>query len=232
MIFRKKRKSFLPSDTFLISYPRSGNTWLRFMLTQLHPDESLQPTVRDIHRVIPNLDQDPDLSVVPRPRVLKSHCYFDRRMRRVIYLVRDGRDSMASYYRFSRKEFGYSGTFLEFLEQPQFSLFWHEHVSGWLDNAGKISLLPVRYERLQEDCVGELQRVLDFLGWEVRADKVRQTVEESSIGKLKAREKQGEFLAHVGEGRIGGWSSEFGPQETKFFLGQAEGALNRMGYLS
>jgi len=31
--------SFYPDDLFLVSYPKSGNTWCRFMLAQImHPD--------------------------------------------------------------------------------------------------------------------------------------------------------------------------------------------------
>src|SRR3981189_2900810 len=93
-----------PDDTFIVSYPRSGNTWTRFLVANLvHPEQSV--TFVNIERLIPDCEAMSSRYVkrVPRPRIIKSHEYFDPRYKKVIYIVRDPRDVALSYYDFSRK---------------------------------------------------------------------------------------------------------------------------------
>src|SRR5690349_8047723 len=77
-------------DRFLVSYPRSGNTWTRFLTANLlFPDREV--SFLNIDHLIPdvlNVDRR-TLAGIPRPRLIKSHEYFDPRYRRVIYIVRD-----------------------------------------------------------------------------------------------------------------------------------------------
>ena len=50
--------------------------------------------------IIPDIykNTEKDLKVIKRPRVLKSHEYYDPRQKKLIYLVRDPRDVVISYY--------------------------------------------------------------------------------------------------------------------------------------
>src|SRR5271163_2666342 len=93
-----------PDDIFLVSYPKSGNTWTRFLLGNLmHTDcritfSNVEQKVPDIYGASKNT-----LKKSPRPRLLKSHECFDPRYRRVIYVVRDPRDVAVSAYHYDRK---------------------------------------------------------------------------------------------------------------------------------
>src|SRR3954467_11202482 len=93
-----------PDDIMIVSYPRSGNTWTRFLIANLvHPNEAV--TFENIERLIPDTSaiSNRALKKVPRPRLIKSHEYFDHRYPKVIYIVRDPRDVALSYYDFPRK---------------------------------------------------------------------------------------------------------------------------------
>lgn len=95
----------LPDDTFIVSYPRSGNTWTRFLVANLiRPDQPI--TFANIEQVIPDIHAQSKkyLKTIPRPRVLKSHEYFDPRYKKVLYIVRDPRDVALSSYHFHRKQ--------------------------------------------------------------------------------------------------------------------------------
>src|SRR5271167_2889397 len=77
-----------PDDVFLVSFPKSGNTWTRFLVGNLiFPDRPV--TFANIHISVP----DPlgtstrDLDRMPRPRIIKSHECFDPRYPRVVYIV-------------------------------------------------------------------------------------------------------------------------------------------------
>src|SRR5437868_14217489 len=89
----------LPDDIFLVSYPRSGNTWTRFLIGNLiHQDEPV--TFANIESRIPEIYFNPDhrMRRLPRPRILKSHECFQPHYRQIIYIVRDPRDVAVSFY--------------------------------------------------------------------------------------------------------------------------------------
>src|SRR6476660_7215926 len=81
------RFTVYPDDTFLVSYPRSGNTWVRFLLANLrYPNQSVG--FANINRLLadPAVSTSRFLEKLPRPRILKSHEPFDVRFRKVVYL--------------------------------------------------------------------------------------------------------------------------------------------------
>ena len=93
-----------PDDTFVVSYPRSGNTWTRFLIANLvYPEKNVGFT--NIEKLIPDTSSQSNraLKSTPRPRIIKTHEYFDHRYRKVIYIVRDPRDVALSDYDFQRK---------------------------------------------------------------------------------------------------------------------------------
>ena len=93
-----------PDDIFIVSYPRSGNTWTRFLIGNLvYQDESI--TFANVESRIPEIYLFPDrvLRAIDRPRILKSHESFDPRYQRIIYVVRDPRDVAVSCYHYAIK---------------------------------------------------------------------------------------------------------------------------------
>src|SRR5467141_4482966 len=77
-----------PDDTFVVSYPRSGNTWTRFLIANLlHPNQNVSFT--NIEKLIPDTASQSNraLKATPRPRIIKTHQYFDHRYGKIIYIV-------------------------------------------------------------------------------------------------------------------------------------------------
>ena len=63
-----------PDDTFVVSYPRSGNTWTRFLIANLvYPEKNVGFT--NIEKLIPDTSSQSNrtLKSTPRPRIIKSH---------------------------------------------------------------------------------------------------------------------------------------------------------------
>ena len=76
----------------------------------------------------------------------KSHNLPDPDYRKVIYIVRDGRDVLVSYHHF-QESMGSDRSSYESLLSGQGLPFgrWHEHVNVWVSNPFNIELLFVRY---------------------------------------------------------------------------------------
>ncbi len=189
----------LPDDVFLVSFPKSGNTWARFLIANL-----LRPERAADFATISTLVPDPfgtnkrDFERASRPRVIKSHECFDPRYPRVIYIVRDPRDVAISQYHYHRKcrkiEDDYPlekfvGRFLAGQTCPHGS--WGEHVITWLTTRrGDSRFLLIRYEDLIADGAGELGKIASFLGITASPQLLAQAVERSSADKMRKLEKE------------------------------------------
>lgn len=130
-----------PDDTFIVSYPKSGNTWTRFLVANLlHPSEAV--TFDNIEYIIPDMHAQSKrfFRKLPRPRFIKSHEYFDPRYPRVIYIVRDPRDVLISSYHFHRKQrqipdgYPIEQYVMRFLDGDVWSVYasWSQNVTSWL----------------------------------------------------------------------------------------------------
>jgi len=218
----------LPDDIFLVSFPKSGNTWTRFLLANLrYPEEPA--TFANIDRLVP----DPtgtnkrDFDRMPRPRIIKSHECFDPRYRRVIYIVRDPRDVVVSQYHYHRKLRKiadaapietFVARFLAGETCPHGS--WGQNVTTWLATSeGNPRFLLLRYEDMVADTARELTKVVAFLNLSVSPEQIAQAVERSSADRMRKLEQtqtdlQGltrgsrKDLSFVRAAGSGGWRSD------------------------
>src|SRR5438094_715268 len=219
-----------PDDTFLVSYPRSGNTWIRFLIANLlHPESEIG--FANIESLIPDTAalSSRTLKRVPRPRFLKSHQYFDPRYPKVLYVVRDPRDVALSYYQFHRK-YGFirddhpiEQFVANFVRGRLISSdwgSWAENVASWFYTRGqKAGFLLIRYEDLKRNTERELTQVARFLGVEPRPELLTRAIEQSSAQRMRELEQrqQHEWIAtkehrkdipFVGQASAGIWEQE------------------------
>ena len=189
-----------PDDTFIVSYPRSGNTWTRFLVANLlHPNEPV--TFANIERLVPDSEAQSSryLKAIPRPRMIKSHQYFEHRFKKVSYVVRDPRDVALSYYDFQRKyrqipdSFPLSQYVLDFVGGRLTSAnwgTWGENVGSWISTRqGQSGFLFLRYEDLVAEPTRELARMASFLGIEPAAPLLAHAIEQSSADRMRGLER-------------------------------------------
>jgi hypothetical protein len=240
-------------DVFLIAYPKSGNTWTRFLLGNLlHPDKEV--TFLNIPELIPHIDVKPRsfFEKLARPRVINCHEPFDPRFKRVVYVVRDPRDVAVSLYHYQRKrgriDDNYpmeqfvprfmAGSFAEPLRLGS----WGDNVTSWLAlREHSAGFLLCRYEDLRANTVQELSRIASFLNSDASPELLTAAVERSSVKRMQSLEKaQGDAwgqtkgmrkdIPFVRSGLVGGWKSAL-PQSCVTQIESAWGpAMERLGY--
>jgi len=217
-----------PDDVFILSFPKSGNTWTRFLIANLmYPDTPAD--FSNINRLTPDPEASSkrELARMPRPRIIKSHQYFDPRYKRVIYVVRDPRDVALSQFHFYRKrgllEDGYpperfAPRFVAGETTPYGS--WGENVAGWLaTRQNRPGFLLLRYEDMLEDAARELNKVASFLEIPPDAERIANAVRRSTADEMRKLEKS--------QARL--WSSTKGTRQDVPFVRAAKSGGWRTG---
>ena len=238
-----------PDDTFITSYPRSGNTWTRFLIANLmHPGHPV--TFANIETIIPDATalSSRELKRVPRPRLIKTHEYFEPRYRKVIYLVRDPRDVVLSLYNFRRKYRSVDDSYpieqyvAERFLSGDLDVSWGEHVGSWLGTRmNHPGFLLVRYEDLLQDPLRELCRLASFLGIAASTETLTQAIQRSSANRLRQLEKveheawvttkgKRADVPFIAEAVAGAWKQNL-PEPSVALIESAWGHLmNSLGY--
>ena len=126
------------ADAFLVSYPRSGRTWLRYLLSCYFAESAgpgFEPDLTTTFCVLPNFDRDPargvdvfigrgakaDLPLVPVSHMpYRPQLFLDRP---VLFMVRDPRDVIVSaYFHATRHKKSFSGDMGAFLSEEHYGL--------------------------------------------------------------------------------------------------------------
>jgi len=226
----------LPGDVFIVSYPKSGNTWTRFLVGNLiYQDEPV--TFANVESLLPSLYVHSDQKLRKLPRILKSHDCFDPRYKTVIYIVRDPRDVLVSAYHYALKlgiipeNWGIEkivpslldGTFDSgMLVNPRWGS-WYDNVASWLALKDNRRFLLLRYEDMLEAPERELVKVANFLGLTVTPERLARAIRLSSADHMRGLEKLQAAkwsltkntrpdMAFVRKASAGTWRSELPPQ--------------------
>jgi hypothetical protein len=171
----------------VISYPKSGRTWLRVMLDEL----GIRP---DFHHGGSSESQGlrtQDLVAGPRE-------WWDRP---VLFLMRDPRDTTVSaYFQATRRSRVYAGDFAAFLRDPRFGLekavVFH---LVWLRAADRFpAFLPLQYEAFRRDPSPNLAKAAVCLGGEASPARIAAAVETGSFERMRSLEQTREGAARYG----------------------------------
>jgi hypothetical protein len=155
----------------------------------------------NIEKLIPDTSSQSNraLKATPRPRIIKTHQYFDHRYPRLIYIVRDPRDVALSYYDFQRKymqipdDYPLDRYVDDFVAGRLISAdwgSWKENVASWIYTRGKRdSLLLLRYEDIMSDTAKELGRIAAFFNIPPDPERIQLAIERSSADRMRQLEK-------------------------------------------
>lgn len=189
----------LAGDVILTSYPKSGNTWSRFLIANLVSTKKVN--FADIENAIPDIYQHDNLFLlsIKQPRILKSHECFCPSYKKVIYIVRNPMDVAVSYY-FHLIKFRQINenmpldSFVDSFVAGELDRYgsWGENVGSWLGakSISDNSFMLVRYEDLSSQPMIEMKKISTFLGYKKTNEDLRLAIDRSSLKNMKAMEKE------------------------------------------
>lgn len=231
-----------PADTFIVSYPKSGNTWLRFIVAYLRNANNNKITLQDLEKMAPDVYTSKEIiDSLQSPRFIKSHHPLYKYYPRMIYIYRDYRDVLVSYYRYKTALNEYAGSFSDFMRSDEVQQpfgNWREHVSAALERAehDKVNTLLLSYEGLSNNFEKEITRIASFIGVKADIDRIKDL---TGFETLKATENEtgSWFKALSGqnffnEGSIGSWKNFFSNKDITYLQSnkQLDALLSRLNY--
>jgi hypothetical protein len=244
-------------DVFIVSYPRSGNTWTRFLIGNLlYQNDPI--TFSNIESRIPEIyfNSDHMMRKLPRPRILKSHECFQPRYKRIIYIVRDPRDVCVSNYHHNVKANNIPETYPMDEFVPRFlRAEFDAQFGSWADNAGSWlamrenydGFLLLRYEDMKKDSAVELGKVANFLhrfsfrNIEATPERLAKAITLSTPERMRELEKQEakdwaltkitrQDKPFVRTATAGGWKNILSKESVRILESELGGLMKRLGY--
>jgi hypothetical protein len=193
---------------WIVSYPKSGNTWVRFLICNLV--FGLQESAAALNTLAPDIHELGELPGPPAtPAFFKTHFPFTaalpwtRYTAGAVYVVCDPADVMLSNFHYSQRRDGaadteearraYIDAYLATRGDPRWRDLgmgtWDEHVRSWLQTPHDFPVLPLRYEDLLSDCGQAARRLCAFLGLNRTPEEIERAVEGASFRRMREIEE-------------------------------------------
>lgn len=189
-----------PDDLFIVTYPRSGTTWMQMLCHQLRTGGDLG--FRHIGEVSPFFEQlrEPSelaiLESLPSPRSIKTHYPLDMLpASKCVYIARNVREVIGSCFHHARLLHRYRGTWEEFADEfftdgyglPEWGT-WFDHVRLALERRGDPNLLFLTFDEMRLDLDNVARRVAAFWGISVSADRWGVILERCTREAMRAKQ--------------------------------------------
>jgi len=245
-LLRKTRSEFgrsVESDIYVLSYPKSGRTWLRALIGKylslkynISENRILSTEIMTNKSGLPRVSFTHDGSALNDKRKYKNLSRDKQKYtnKKVVLMGRDIKDTLVSaYFQATKRINVFEGTIFDFISTEQFGILKIlTFYDIWLQNRRvPKSFLFIRYEDLHHDPKGTLRKVLSFIG-EVSAEEnlLDQSIEYCSFNNLKKLETHNSFKKgilkpsnaadpesfKVRKGKVGGYMEYLSEEDVEF----------------
>ncbi|XP_048870024.1 sulfotransferase 1C1-like isoform X3 [Brienomyrus brachyistius] len=240
-----------PSDLLISTYPKAGTTWTQEIVDLLLHNGDAEACRRAIVAVrIPFLEitSPPPipsgldlLNTMNPPRVIKTHLPiqlvpegFWKNKCKVIYVARNAKDNMVSYYHFDRMNHTqpdpgpWDGYIHKFMKGKLAWGSWYDHVKGYWEEREKRNILYLFYEDMKENPRREVERIMKYLDLSLSDDVIKRVVELTSFKVMKDNPMANytfitkpifdhSISPFMRKGEVGDWANHFSPDQLQLF---------------
>jgi aryl sulfotransferase len=209
--------AFRNDDVIVATYAKSGTTWTQQIIGQLLFDGEEGIPIHDISPWVDLRIMPPDtmqkLEAQQHRRVIKTHLPLDALTfspkAKYIYVARDGRDVVWSFYNhhananqlwydalndtpgrvgppIERPDPDIRRYFRRWLEEDGYPLwsYW-ENIRSWWEARQTPNIMLVHFNDLKADLEGEMRRIADFLGCDIDEQRWPTIVDHCSFAYMK-----------------------------------------------
>lgn len=231
-----------PDDLLIATYPKAGTTWTEEIVDLIQNKGDAEKSKRApthiripfIELIIPGMESGLEqANAMLSPRTLKTHLPIDlvppsflEKNCKIIYVARNPKDSMVSYYHFQRMNKGLPdpGTWEEYFESFLAGKVcwgsWYDHVKGWWEAKDQYRILYLLYEDMKKNPKHEIQKLAEFIGNNLDDEVLDKIVYHTSFDVMKLNPMANyssvptEFMDHsispfMRKGTVGDWKNYF-----------------------
>lgn len=229
-------------DILIATFPKAGTTWTQEIVDLIMLNGDVERSMRAPCFVkVPFIDLNPKpmlsgvdaANAMKSPRLLKTHLpiqlvppsFWEKNVK-VIYVARNAKDCMVSYFHFQRMNKGlpdpgtWNEYFSTFLAENVAWGSWFDHVIGWWKVKDKHQILYVFYEDMIEDPRREIRKISTFLGKELTEEVVDAIQHHTSFDAMKDNPMTNcsvlpssvfdqSISPFIRKGKVGDWKNHF-----------------------
>jgi Sulfotransferase domain len=193
---------------WIASYPKSGNTWVRFLACNLlhgrqESASALNLLVPDVHELGAHLVNSTYAGLVKTHFAFSSRIPLADRTAAAIYVVREPADVLLSNYHYARRSAGgadggmpfdeYVNAFIQSRGDPRWIELgmgsWEENVRSWLEPRHPFPVLRFRYEDMVANPAGGCLALARLIRPNSSDADIRAAVSNSSFERMREVEE-------------------------------------------
>lgn len=234
-----KDLELFPDDTWVVSFPKSGTTWIQQIVRLIHARG--EDDGGKISDVVPCLEaascfgSDVSISSLQRPRAFKSHFPYhhmpcglpSETPCKYIFVARNPKDVAVSFFHhylsFKYVENLCWDDFVSWFLSGKVSYGdYFEHVLSWWEHRNDKNVLFLKYEDMKKDLHSTIVQISQFLGYNLSHDLVEKIAKKSTFTSMKtdasvSYEWLDPGIPFIRKGVIGDWKNYFTPEQSKWF---------------
>jgi len=240
----KKQLDNVKNVIWIASYPKSGNTWMRFLACNLVFGSV--DSAAALNRLAPDIHEVRVIEPPARRVLLKTHFPYSKSLplaehtAGAVYILRDPADVMLSNFHYSHRSgatadsktafAAYVDAFIDSRGVPRWSEMgmgnWDQNVASWLAASRDFPVLKIRYEDVLANGRDAAVKLCQFLGLERSDPQIDSAVAGASFSRLREIEE-----ADIRAQRVGIFYKPYlkGPIDAgfRFMRAGASGGANR-----